>query len=221
MGNEFSIEEEQSQFIKEFKQKYDFYTEQNDKRFGDIYIYKHKTEKKYITQRELFRRRDSQEFFSEPEIWYLLDSLIQACSYLEKHKIYHGDLRPVNIILTPEGFVKIADHGILHVDQTNYHKSLTKKEKSYLSPILMRSLAQRELRPLHDFAKSDVYSLGMTILEAASLSNPMCCYDYNSLMISHPIIEELLVKCRFRYSEFFVNFIKDMLLDDENLRPSF
>ena len=30
-----------------------------------------------------------------------------------KNKIFHGDLRPINILLTQDGYVKIADHGIL------------------------------------------------------------------------------------------------------------
>ncbi|KAL4434696.1 hypothetical protein ABPG74_017116 [Tetrahymena malaccensis] len=284
MGNETSSSSDTNEFIREFKIKYDFQTEISDKRFGDVYVYKHKMEKRYIGKRghmcnsapeyqtylrsckqrmnlkhrnilmlyyaheanednicgdfnkitiyfeyyfhdlekELNRRRENGlEFFSESELWYLLDSLIQACCYFEKNKIYHGDIRPTNILLTPEGQVKIADHGILHADHSNYYKMLSRREKCYLSPILVRSLGVGEFKPFHDHWKSDVYSLGMTLLEAASLCPPLCAYDFENYQISHPILEELLNQCRAKYSDFFVNVIRDMLLDDENTRPSF
>ncbi len=61
---------------------------------------------------------------------------------------------------------------------------LMKREKCYLSPSLMVSLAAGEYKPVHDVCKSDVYSLGMTLLETATLANPMCCYDFVNLLIS-------------------------------------
>jgi len=42
----------------------------------------------------------------------------------------------------------------------------------------MNSLKNHDLKPKHDFWKSDVYSLGMTLLEAATLCTPQICYDW-------------------------------------------
>ena len=50
---------------------------------------------------------------------------------------------------------------------------------------------------------------------------PTICYDWINLKISHKAIEELLARARFRYSEFFCGIIRDMLLEDENIRPCF
>ena len=66
-----------------------------------------------------------QEHFTKAEIWFLLDSLIDACYFFEKNKIFHGDLRLINILLTQDGYVKIADHGILQIDESNYVKLLS------------------------------------------------------------------------------------------------
>ena len=51
MGNETSSMGDESCFMREFKSQYDFTTELSDKRFGDVCIYRHKTEKKYIAKR--------------------------------------------------------------------------------------------------------------------------------------------------------------------------
>jgi len=46
-------------------------------------------------------------------------------------------------MLTPTGFVKIADHGLIHTDLTGYLKMLsgTQNEVSFLSPLLLRALS--------------------------------------------------------------------------------
>lgn len=49
----------------------------------------------------------------------------------------------------------------------------------------------------------------------------MICYDFNSMKILERSIEELISLSRTMYSEFFCSIIKDMLLDDEKLRPCF
>lgn len=61
------------------------------------------------------------EFFTEPEVWYIMDSLINACSYFESCKIYHGDIRPINVLLTKEGQVKIADNGLINQSKNGNH----------------------------------------------------------------------------------------------------
>jgi len=44
----------------------------------------------------------------------------------------------------------------------------------------MRGLGNRETNPVHNVFKSDVYSLGMTMLEVCNLYTARSCYDYNS-----------------------------------------
>lgn len=130
----------------------------------------------------------------------MLDSLVQIGHLFEKYQIYHGDIRPSNILLTSEGFVKLADHGILHVDQTNYFKVLTSGEKCYLSPSQMASLKERDLKPQHDFWKSDVFSLGITLLEIATLCEPGLCYDWTAYKVNYKMIDDLLIFARSKYS---------------------
>ena len=48
----------------------------------------------------------------------------------------------------------------------------------YLSPSLFHELRRNVLHPRHQPVKSDVYSMGMTLLHAATLRNIAGCYDY-------------------------------------------
>ena len=47
----------------------------------------------------------------------------------------------------------------------------------YISPQLFRELRRNVMNPRHDQCKSDVYSMGMTLLHAATLRHIAGCYD--------------------------------------------
>jgi len=56
MGNDSSSSvSEGSGFIGKLNKGYDFMTEVSDPRFGDICVYRHRTEKKYIAKRGKFK----------------------------------------------------------------------------------------------------------------------------------------------------------------------
>lgn len=56
--------------------------------------------------------------------------------------------------------------------------------RCFLSPLQLQSLRNREVEPDHDKYKSDVFNLGMTILETADLAPPFYCYDFQKLEIN-------------------------------------
>lgn len=109
---------------------------------------------------------------SEPELWYLADSTISACAYLQERDINHGDLRPMNVLLSNEGLVKLGDHGIVNEEKNNYYKAITGEAKTYLSPELMKNYAKKKNAPNYNVYKADVYSLGLSLLGASILYNP-------------------------------------------------
>jgi hypothetical protein len=85
----------------------------------------------------------------------------------------------------------------------------------------LKALAHNEIKPVHDNWKSDVYALGMTLLETATLVAPFACYDYNNFAIIPANIDKFLESVGSRYSEMLVNVIKQMLNEHENNRPAF
>lgn len=45
--------------------------------------------------------------------------------YLESNNLYHGDLRPLNIIMDEDGKAHLADHSFYHPLIDNYGKALS------------------------------------------------------------------------------------------------
>ena len=74
---------------------------------------------------------------------------------------------------------------------------------------------------MYDFQKSEVFSLGMIALEAATLENVQECYDMDRFLLNQDKIEELLKKVKVSYSLTVYCLIKDMLTLDHNMRPDY
>jgi serine/threonine protein kinase len=54
-------------------------------------------------KKEIEKRTKNGLSFSEGEIWYILDSSIEALLCLKKKNVNHGDIRPYNILISNEG----------------------------------------------------------------------------------------------------------------------
>ncbi|MDH4156601.1 MAG: serine/threonine protein kinase [candidate division Zixibacteria bacterium] len=89
----------------------------------------------------------------------LLDIVIEVTAGLmaaQSRMIPHGNLRSSNIMLTPDGHVKLLDFG-LNCNPRRTAPDLTPDDIAYLAP------EQLEGNPAH--AASDLYSLGVVIYE--------------------------------------------------------
>ena len=86
----------------------------------------------------------------------------------------------------------------------------------------MKAYQRKESNPDYDVYRSDVYSLGMTLLEAASLREPESnFYDWTNLEIQHKTINRALQDLDSVYSAELVNTIRIMLEEEERIRPDF
>ena len=89
-----------------------------------------------------------------------------------------------------------------------------------MSPILFRALSKRQNIIIHNTFKSDVFSLGMCLFYAVTLTFKSL-YDIreiNDSKLIKKILEKYLI---VKYSHNFVNILVKMLEVDENLRPDF
>ena len=164
------------------------------------------------------------DFFSESELWYLAESCLAVGRFLQEKNIYHGDLRPINIMLSDEGYVKIPDNGILSGVRNNYFKTISGECRGYLTPELMRSFSKRESNPRYNVYKADVFSLGVTLLYASTLVRPnTLAYDWSNYTVNFKGIQDLLKKIEGKYSPTWRELIEVMLGlgRDEDSRPDF
>lgn len=148
-------------------------------------------------------------------------SLINGGAYLEQNGIYNGDVRPLNVMMNEEGQVLLTDHGILNQYKDNYNKAMAGKKDVYLTPIQLEYLRNKSQNPNFDTYKSDVFSLGMTLIYACNLENPIDCYDYSKKVLNRTYLENHLQAIQNNYSQQTYQLIRTMVELDDAQRPSF
>jgi serine/threonine protein kinase len=174
---------------------------------------------------EIEKRKAAGKIYAEKDLWYILFAIVSALAQFQHFQIYHGDIKPINIFVTTEGFIKVADQGFLTLGETAYSKVFANREKGYLSPAQLNDLSKKQDRPSENAWKSDVYALGMTMLQAATIIADdevmNDCYNWDKKIINSNRIEERFKIAESSYSPAFLDMIKTMLDNDEMVRPDF
>lgn len=92
----------------------------------------------------------------------LVRQMLSAFAYAHEHGVIHRDIKPNNIMLTPERQIKIMDFGlakVLREDGGGMTRTMTRGGTLYyMSPEQVKSLK-------HVDHRTDLYSLGMTIYQ--------------------------------------------------------
>ena len=119
------------------------------------------------------------------------------------------------------GKLKICDFGnarILKRDGIIIQK--IRGSELFMSPILFKGYRSGKQQIRHNTYKSDVYSLGVCFLFAASLSfeGPNVIREVYDMKIIRRVLNQQLKR---RYSQNLINLIFTMLQVDENKRPDF
>ncbi|KAH7914263.1 kinase-like protein [Hygrophoropsis aurantiaca] len=99
---------------------------------------------------------------SEPRAKVWFRSLLSGVQFLHQRGVVHNDIKPANILLSPESVPVLVDFGFAEKYDVRspkaFHSNLTYGTPEYLSPERARGLP-------HDTRKSDIWSLGVTFFE--------------------------------------------------------
>ena len=161
--------------------------------------------------------------YSEEELINILKQLINALSFLQSKNVSHRDIKPHNVLIFKDKIYKIADFGeakqISKINQNQQINTLRGTEL-YMSPLLFNGLRTNQIDIKHNLFKSDVYSLGLCILYACTLTNEYI-YDIRKYVDMNDV-RKFINKCIGRkYSKKFVELIENMLEINERNRPDF
>ncbi len=128
--------------------------------------------------------------------------LAEALEACHKEGVLHRDVKPSNILLTPEGNVRLTDFGVAHDAQA--HTQLTQGAVGtllYMAPELLDGAAPT--------SASEVYALGATLYELLSGGPPFPGPSHLELLRQvagtepptlvpigvHPDLDQILLKC--------------------------
>ncbi|MFZ0970570.1 MAG: serine/threonine-protein kinase [Candidatus Acidiferrales bacterium] len=110
---------------------------------------------------------------------HYVDSVLAALGYAHQHNVIHRDIKPGNIMITPDGTVKLMDFGIAHSEN---NADLTKTGTA-LGSVRYMSPEQIQGGPID--ARSDIYSLGVTLYELVTGEPPFKTDSDVSLLAAH------------------------------------
>ena len=171
-------------------------------------------------EKEINTRRQSNSYYTEKELNNILYQLIKTLSLLQKSHITHRDIKPQNIIII-NGLYKLCDFGEIRLmKREGIVVQRIRGSELYMSPILFYGLRRNIKQVKHNTYKSDVFSLGMCLLYAATMY--FDCTDEIRELTDMRKINQILYKYLSNYySNKFISLLSLMLQIEERLRPDF
>ena len=170
---------------------------------------------------EINDRLYENKYYTENELMSILKQLVSGLAYLQKEKkIAHRDVKPENVIIFKNNIYKLGDFGEAKGTRRADKLSTLRGTDTYMSPILYKGLKMAKEDVVHDLYKSDVFSLGYSILYAVSLNHNII-NEIRDLEKMENIKNILFKRMKPRYSDNFINIILKMINPEETKRIDF
>ena len=171
-------------------------------------------------EKEINDRKKNNIYYTEKELFIIMSQLISTLALLQKNHITHRDIKPQNILIS-NGLFKLSDFGEARtLKRTGIIISKVRGTELFMSPVLFHGLKHKLAQVGHNTFKSDVFSLGLCFLFAASL-NLNSLYNMREINDMKNVKECLNKYLEERYSIKLIEILLDMLQIDENLRLDF
>ncbi len=129
----------------------------------------------FVEGESLAERIEREGALPEAQVLTWAQQLLQALAYCHKQGILHRDIKPQNVIITPDGDAVLVDFGLVKLWDPDDPRTRTAIQAmgtpEYAPP------EQYSLRSRHTNPRSDLYSLGATLYHALTGTAPLSATD--------------------------------------------
>lgn len=157
-------------------------------------------------------RRNNEYGYSETDLQTHLMTLVSVFAYAQRMNLAHRDVKPHNIFMSGST-LKVGDFGSSRQVSSSPEMLSVTGTPCYLSPLLRTGFTRNRRYIGHNPFKSDVYSLGLTLLHMATLE---AVAPFGNLEVEVPAV---ISRCR--YSTVMKQWFAWLLAYDEANRPDF
>ncbi|XP_066560511.1 dual specificity mitogen-activated protein kinase kinase 6 isoform X1 [Amia ocellicauda] len=145
-------------------------------------------------------------------------SIVKALEHLHSNlSVIHRDVKPSNVLINTQGQVKMCDFGISGYLVDSVAKTMDAGCKPYMAPERINP----ELNQKGYNVKSDIWSLGITMIELAILRFPYDSWGTPFQQLKQVVEEPSPQLPADRFSQEFVDFASQCLKKNSKERPTY
>ncbi|XP_077340884.1 nik-related protein kinase isoform X2 [Lithobates pipiens] len=155
--------------------------------------------------------------FKEDWIAYICREVLRGLAHLHAHHVIHRDIKGQNVLLTENAEVKLVDFGVsAQLDRTIGRRNTFIGTPYWMAPEVIA--CDENPDSTYDY-RSDLWSLGITAIEMAEGSPPLCDMHPMRALFLIPRNPPPKLKSR-KWSKKFLNFADNCLIKNYTHRPT-
>ncbi len=136
----------------------------------------------YVEGETVFDKLDKGERYSEKQALSLMIQVARALVHAHRAGFIHRDVKPKNIMITPDGVAKLADMGLAR-EASDVEAAQAEAGKAYGTPYY---IAPEQIRGELDIdQRADLYSLGATLYHMVTGRVPFDAPTPSAVMHKH------------------------------------